>query len=789
MSVIIAKNQTAGALAISQLPIPNQEIPASGQVTLTDYASVSEVQSDDELKAYIANGDVILNDGTNDMSTFQSLLMVTTSTEQTGVGGTFDQTYGLAASDGSLAGTTDTVYASVFEPTKSMTLTDIEWYCVTGTTGDVHVGIYNEAKDTLLAYGVTTNASSNTFNKVTLNTSVLLAAGEKYYPAIMQEDGGFAWAYSTVSPNVGLSVYTTWNQQNLPPSIASAAGSGYASWFGFYGTLSTIVTERSVYADFYDSGTTAVSSVATVLTLNTTRQSNPAFVLSSNEVTVQADGGGDYCVTYAVTFSESDPTIRVTQTWLEVNGTEVPATRGVVGHWATGGNGVDGTCGRTCILTLAAGDDVRVMGQVTYNAAGYDTITGGVGLTIHSIGADGEPGPPGPAGSGSTVIIQDSGVALPSTPHSTLNFVGRLSATNSGGSVAEIALTGDAAFASYYNSASYQGITTSASTLPLDTTQHANAAFTLASNEVTVNTASTYRIDYDLSLDESSSNDATVDMWLELDGGGGFAEVGGTRARMFHDSNMEEGGNHGMAILTLAANDVLRIRAQVVGGSSQMDTLANGTRFLIQTIGADGADGPTGPQGPAGSGSTVTIEDEGTAIANTPHSNLNFTGAGVTASDAGGGVATINIPGSTSSANVAQYRRSTDQTINTSSTTISLDATDFEDSNFSRSGSDITVQTDGVYRVSYSVYFDTNTNARRTVDAWVENNGTEIVPSRSSSYARNTTDDTSNSAATFLVDLAQNDIVTLRAQSTGTNGTALGKGDRIWIVLEYVRAP
>ena len=226
----------------------------------------------------------------------------------------------------------------------------------------------------------------------------------------------------------------------------------------------------------------------------------------------------------------------------------------------------------------------------------------------------------------------------------------------------------------------------------------------------------------------------------------------------------------------------------MVSGSSQTDTLANGTRLLISTVGADGADGATGPQGPTGSGSNVIIEDEGSSIANTPHSNLNFTGAGVTASDAGGGVATINIPG-VAAANVAQYRQDSNLTINTSATTVALNATDFEDSNFTLSGSEITISVDGVYRISYSVYFDTNTNARRTVDAWVEQNSSEIVPSRSSSYTRNQTDDTANSTATFLVELVNADVVRLRCQSTGTSGTASGQGDRMWITLEFVRAP
>jgi hypothetical protein len=75
------------------------------------------------------------------------------------------------------------------------------------------------------------------------------------------------------------------------------------------------------------------------------------------------------------------------------------------------------------------------------------------------------------------------------------------------------------------------------------------------------------------------------------------------------------------------------------------------------------------------------------------------------------------------------------------------------------------------------------------VDAWVENNTTEIVPSRSSSYSRNNNDDTANSTATFFVQLAATDVVRLRAQSTGSSGTAIGQGNRMWINLEFLRTP
>ena len=342
-------------------------------------------------------------------------------------------------------------------------------------------------------------------------------------------------------------------------------------------------------------------------------------------------------------------------------------------------------------------------------------------------------------------------------------------------------------YADYYD----VGITTvdtSATTMGLDTSRQANAAFVLSADAVTVQTggAGDYCFSYQIAFGDADTTNRTAECWLEKDSGGGFSEVAATRSTFSHwdehalNTNNTAGRS---AILTVANGDVFRIRGQAsVAGYT---TLAGGVSLQIFEIGSQGQ---PGAQGPAGAGSTVIIKDEGSNIPNTPHSELNFVGAGVTATDGGSGVATITIPGGSAGANIAQYRQSGNLTINTSATTVVLNANDFQDSNYTRSGENITINTSGVYKISYSVYFDTNANARRTVDAWVEKNTVEIVPSRGASYARNNTDDTASTVATFMVDLTATDVIRLRAQSTGTSGTAIGQGNRMWICLEFMRA-
>jgi hypothetical protein len=285
---MIAKNQTAVALDLEQLSVPDNEIPASGQVTLTDFASIFEIQDDPELSAHIAAGNVILNIDGVDLSLADSA----------------------------------------------------------------------------------------------------------------------AWA--------------------APLTVASVSD----------------LLPSPVYVDYYDAGTSDVGSSPTTLGLDTARQSDALFALSSDQVTVQSGGTGDYFVRYEVTFDESDSSNRVCECWLEIDTgsgfSEVTASRSRFSHWDEHGIVTDNTAGRSAILSLSNGDIIRVRGEVTTGSSNYTTSAGGVSLIIMSIGSTGPAGAQGPAGSGSTITVQDGGSTVSGGPHATLNFVG-MSATDAGGSVATVA--------------------------------------------------------------------------------------------------------------------------------------------------------------------------------------------------------------------------------------------------------------------------------------------------------------------------------------------------------------
>ena len=75
----------------------------------------------------------------------------------------------------------------------------------------------------------------------------------------------------------------------------------------------------------------------------------------------------------------------------------------------------------------------------------------------------------------------------------------------------------------------------------------------------------------------------------------------------------------------------------------QGDQGIQGIQGVIGPDGPQGIQGDQGIQGIPGSGSSLTVEDEDIAIPNTPHTNLNFKGAGVVVTDAGSGQADIDI--------------------------------------------------------------------------------------------------------------------------------------------------
>lgn len=77
-SIVIAKNQTGGSITLEQLALTIPASPGSG--TLTDFNTLNEIQDDVQLKAEITSGNILLNDGTTDLTLEESLNFASTLT-------------------------------------------------------------------------------------------------------------------------------------------------------------------------------------------------------------------------------------------------------------------------------------------------------------------------------------------------------------------------------------------------------------------------------------------------------------------------------------------------------------------------------------------------------------------------------------------------------------------------------------------------------------------------------------------------------------------------------------
>ena len=112
-----------------------------------------------------------------------------------------------------------------------------------------------------------------------------------------------------------------------------------------------------------------------------------------------------------------------------------------------------------------------------------------------------------------------------------------------------------------------------------------------------------------------------------------------------------------------------------------------------------------------------------------------------------------------------QFQSNTDQTASAIDTAYALtyDVSDFLDGVTLSSGSRLTVPTEGVYNVTFSIQFKNTTNDLQDIDIWLRKNGTDIpsTNSRFSIPARKSTGSSSHLIATtpVMVQLASNDYV------------------------------
>lgn len=163
---------------------------------------------------------------------------------------------------------------------------------------------------------------------------------------------------------------------------------------------------------------------------------------------------------------------------------------------------------------------------------------------------------------------------------------------------------------------------------------------TLGSAEVTINTDGTYVLTYSVTTSVSGTSRTESEAKLQLDTGSGFTDVPGSLARMYNRTATqgESTGTRSFA-MDLSAGDILKVQATRISGGGTVSLVPNGSSLTIMRV--EGI-GPSGPPGVDGT-NTISFQDEGVSIANTPHGTLNFLGSTVTVTDAGSGVASVSI--------------------------------------------------------------------------------------------------------------------------------------------------
>jgi len=439
-------------------------------------------------------------------------------------------------------------------------------------------------------------------------------------------------------------------------------------------------------------------------------------------------------------------------------------------------------------------DDLSNVFLTTLNAGDYVTcqiMASGTGNVLHSsstftiLRAKGQQGPQGPAGSGSSLTIQDEAASVPNTPHSTLNFTGdAVTVTDAGNGIATVNINTAATIATAHASVlalrtTDYTITNAFTDISFDTTPVENQPNVIihdAANTpttVTVLEDGLYAIYYGFNI-QSQNTTTRTDAQVVLNGNtvvpgsGSFVNV--YQQEIHHCSQM--------CVAQLAANDSLTV--QLKHGGNPVLSLANSV-FLVYKL--EGQKGPKGDPGAA----EIIIRDEGPLIPNTPHSELNFTGAGVTVTDAGGGIANIDIPGATANTYEVfqRFNGNVTQTFTQSFIPINLGTNIRTDANYSFIAATNTcvVNATGWYKITYAVSANATSNTRSSLTTVVRNNGVDIPQSVSYSYHRNNTRGYDTAANSFWVQLSAGDQIQLLSREIGGNVQTLANGCNL--MIEY----
>lgn len=296
---------------------------------------------------------------------------------------------------------------------------------------------------------------------------------------------------------------------------------------------------------------------------------------------------------------------------------------------------------KVCVVQLAANDYLTLQVKKSGGTASVDGTNSETTMVVYRM--TGLKGDTGPAGAGSTIITKDEGTNVTNTPHSALDFVGDgVTVTDGGSGVATITIDGNPAVgelptAQLTKTGNISVTQTDLTDVVYDTIDVENDDTVLDIDpdltHIDILETGLYLVGYSMDV-SSGANTTTLHVHIRDVGTTPDASIAGT-AREYADA--EYGAIAATAFISLDAGSRIEVEAKKTGAATP--TIKDPSFYVMKVQGCQGAVGPTG------SGSNIIVKDEGTNVTNTPHDELDFVGSGVTVTDGGSGKATITISG------------------------------------------------------------------------------------------------------------------------------------------------
>jgi len=326
------------------------------------------------------------------------------------------------------------------------------------------------------------------------------------------------------------------------------------------------------------------------------------------------------------------------------------------------------------------------------------------------------------------IDIRNNALSLNANNFHTLDFIGSgLTVTDYGNGIARINSTAITSpterkqFDAFANTS--QLVQNTATTILFDVVRMTTGgSFTLTAGEVTINSEDTYVILFSVTTDIDVFNQPAISRsWLEVDTGSGFNAIAGSYV-FNHNQNVTVGEQTASTHVIHAAQIgyIYRVRTQRFAGSGSVRTVAAASSITFVT---------SGP-----STTALTIQDESSNIGS--FTTLNFVGANVTATDAGGGVAEINVTAQTTPPRQFDVYASTAQLFSNTPITVLYNTVRRNTGEFVLSSGQVTVNAPDYYLILFSVTTDiASFNQPAIVHSWLEVNNV-MVPG-SSIYSHN----------------------------------------------------